>query len=141
MKKKFLTTVLAASILVMANVPIYAKNNSDTTLPEKFVGYAYSQAANTGVRDKTDDSYHYIWNQSGFNLWVQSMDSAGKKNLTTHNHAVVRKGQYFISNQVYEKGYRKCKLNITTAESGISGYVKGFWSPDSVGHYPVANPK
>ena len=140
MKKKLLTTILAASTLVMASVPAYAKNNADTKLPEKFIGYAYSQAANTGVRAKEDSTYHYIWNQSGFSLWVRSMDSTGKKNLTTKDHAVIREGRYFISNQVYEKGYRKCKLNITTATAGTSGYLKGFWSPDSVGHYPVANP-
>lgn len=140
MKKKFLTTVLAASTVIMASVPTYAKNNTDTKLPEQFIGFGYNTAANTAVRAKQDDSYHYIWNKSGFNLWVRSFDKTGRKNLTTHGYAIIPCGQRFISNVVYEKGYRACKLNVTTATEGTTGKLRGLWSPDSVGHYKVANP-
>lgn len=139
MKKRMFGLVLAMSICCMS-VPVCAKNNTDTILPSKIVGYGFNAAANTELRRKEDSSFHYIKNNSGFDLYVRSMNGALTVNYTNGNKAIVPGGQYFISNWVYERGAQYCKLNIISAKSGVTGRVNGLWSPDSVGSYPVVNP-
>lgn len=80
-------------------------------------------------------------NNSGFNLWVISYDRY-YNNRTQGLRVIIPGGEWFITNSVYKaNGYRPdlCRLNITAGTSGVSGYLKGKWSPDSVGSYPVAN--
>lgn len=136
MKKRMFGLVLAMSICCMS-VPVCAKNNTDTVLPNKKIAFAYSSAAETSLRVKEDDSSHYIRNDSGFNLWVLSKNAAGT-NRTYKNHAIVENGERSIYNSVYESGDRKCKLNITTANSSVSGRLVGVWSPDCYGSVPPA---
>ena len=75
---------------------------------------------------------HYIKNNSGFDLWVRSLSSSNV-NCTLRDHAIVKGGEWFIYNKVKENGYSSCKLDITTARAGVSGTLRGLWSPDSVG--------
>lgn len=143
-KKWLLGSILTMAIVMSLSVPALANNqesrsSSDSTFPSPFIGYAITSGYKTGLREKENDSYHYIKNTSGFNLWVISEGYPGYKNVTNGGHAIVPNGEYFITNFVSEKGYSKCRLNITTASSGTSGYLTGAWSPDSVGSYPVVN--
>ena len=138
MKKKLLALFLAVAV-GSTGIVASAKNNSDTSLPNKKVSFSFSSAAQTDLRAKEDSSSHYIKNNSGFDLWVRSLNSSNT-NLTYKGRAIVKGGQWRIHNSIYEKGYRSCKLDITSAKSGVSGYLKGVWSPDSLGSYPFANP-
>ncbi|WP_251389234.1 hypothetical protein [Mediterraneibacter agrestimuris] len=113
----------------------------DSYFKEDFIGYSTTQAHETPMRWKDNDSYHYVMNTSGFNLWVISYDRY-YNNRTRGLRAIVPGGEWFITNSVFEDhGYVRdeCRLNITSATSGVSGYLKGKWSPDSIGSYPVAN--
>ena len=81
----------------------------------------------------------YIYNQSGFDLWVQSLTS-GDINKTVNGRAIIPSGtQRRIRNTIKESGYLQCKLGITSAKSGVSGRVSGKWSPDCAGTYQAAN--
>lgn len=136
-------TVIALSMLglVLAmSTPVFANNHADTRLPgDKKVGFSYSTAAETGLRTKEDTSSHYIKNASGFDLWVVSKTS-NNLNKTVKGYAIIPSGtQRRIRNTVKEDGYSSCKLNITSAKSGVSGYLEGVWSPDSIGSYIAAN--
>ena len=48
------------------------------------------------------------------------------------------KGGWFIETNAFESGAREVKLSFSQTYGG-SGSVSGFWSPDSIGRYPVAN--
>lgn len=139
MRKKLLTLMLVLSATFATAMPVSAKNNNDINFPTKKIGFSSSQAFHTGYAAKEDKSSHYIKNTSGFNLLVISQ-APGGRNCTNKNRAIIPTAERFIYNQIYEWGYRSCRLKITTANSGTSGYLKGCWSPDSVGNYPVANP-
>nr|WP_296957443.1 DUF2712 domain-containing protein [uncultured Mediterraneibacter sp.] len=139
MKKRVLALLMVMAI-GSSGVSVQAAGNvTDKPLPNKKISFDFSTAAKTNLEYKRDDTSHYIKNTSGFNLWVRSLSSTGA-NCTLRKHAIVQTGEWFIYNTVYEKGYSKCRLDITTAASGVSGNLKGYWSPDSVGSYPVANP-
>lgn len=92
------------------------------------------------TRYKDDDSYHYVMNNSGFDLWVMSKVKQNGSSLVKGGHAIVPGGEWFITNFVFENNYRTCFLDITASKSGVSGNLKGKWSTDSVGYYPIANP-
>ncbi len=138
MKKKLISLGLVLGVTLVTSVTTHA-NNSDTSLPYVKVGFQFSQAKATPVRAKDNYTSHYIKNTSGFNLWVQSQTSSGI-NKTHNGHAIIPVAERFIYNNIKEDKYHSCKLSITTATSGTSGYISGLWSPDSVGSYPVANP-
>lgn len=143
--RKFVVSGLATACVVMSlGASAFAggpqtRSAEDSKFPTKFIGYAVSQGCQTGNRLKEDDSYHYVKNDSGFNLWILSRASDGT-NHTRGEYAIVPSGEWFITNYIYErKGESWCYLDITTAQMGITGILSGFWSPDSVGSYPVAN--
>ncbi len=138
MKKKALALIMALAIGSIGVEAQAAGNVADTNLPTQTIGFAFSTAARTALRAKQDTTSHYIKNTSGFNLWVRSLSSTDV-NCTTNNRAIVQTGEWFIWNSVKEDGYSWCKLDITTATSGTKGILRGVWSPDSVGSYPVAN--
>ena len=137
-KRKILGMLCALSISVMAGVPVCAANTGDMPLPNKLIGFSYSQAAITLERPKSDASSNYVQNTSGFDLWVESRTPSGK-NLTVNGHAIVPTAKRRVRNNIYESGYRSCKLWINTTKSGTTGYLTGGWSPDCAGDYPAAN--
>mgnify|MGYP004476932643 FL=1 len=139
MKKRWVGLGLALTI-ICTSMSAFAQNNVDTELPNKKVAFAYSTAADTALRRKEDSTSHYIKNTSGFDLWVVSKNSAGV-NRTYKNHAIIpTTKEWSIYNSVFESGDQYCKLSITSAKSGVSGYVKGVWSPDCYGYVSPANP-
>lgn len=134
-------------LMASLTLPVFAQGPTtrtahDSDIPRTFIGYSYNSGYNTyPVRDKDNNSYIYIYllNNSGFNLWVVAKSGSGANCMRNGNgHAIVPTGQYFVTNFVRERGYTNCYLNLTTAQSGTSGYVQGAWSPDSVGSYPIA---
>lgn len=141
-KRKWLASILLAMVVTMSlNIPVFADepvtiDASNSTIRRTFAGY--TSGFNTNLRRKDDDSYHYINNTSGFYLGVVSKAS-DDSNCTRNGRAVVTVGEYFITNYVKENGKNYCRLYITAAYSGTSGYVTGEWSPDSVGSYPIVN--
>lgn len=136
-KKKCLPLLMAATI-GCTSLTSLAANTGDTNFPIKAIGFQYSAAAQTQLRDKQDKTSHYVYNMSGFNLWIRSLAS-NNVNCTYKEYAIVQPGEWFIWNTVRENGYTQCKLDITTAQAGSTGILSGKWSPDSVGSYPVAN--
>lgn len=140
--KRLMSSILALGMAIALSIPVFADeampmSAMDSKFPTQFI--SYSKSYNSVIRTKEDASYNYVNNTSGFNLWVITKAGSDKSNQTKNGHAVVPSGEWFIANYVYENGYRSCLLNVTTATSGTSGYLKGKWSPDSVGSYPVAN--
>lgn len=144
-KQKWLAgTVLTMGLMMGLSVSAVAsdpttRSAKDSTFPRVFIGYDYGDGYNTSIRSKEDDSYNYVMNTSGFNLWVVTKAGTDNSNVTRGSYAIIPNGEWFITNYVYERGYRSCYLDITTAKSGVFGYLSGKWSPDSVGNYPVAN--
>lgn len=142
-KRKWLASVLLAMAATMSlSVPAFADepvvmSAVDSTIPSTYVGYI--SGFNTDIRVKEDKSYHYMKNDSGFNLCVLSRSYPDRVNRTRNSKAIVPSGEYFITNSVKEDGQNKCFLNVTSAYSGLSGYASGAWSPDSVGSYPIVN--
>ena len=142
-KRKWLTSVLLAMVATMSlSVPAFAgepetRKIRDSTIPSTYVGYI--SGFNTDIREKDDKSYHYMKNDSGFNLCVLSRSYPDRVNRTQNSKAIVPSGEYFIANYVKENGKNQCFLNVTSAHSGLSGYASGAWSPDSVGNYPIVN--
>lgn len=141
--RKWLTSVLLTMVATMCfSIPAFAneavtRDASDSKIPNQFIGY--TSGVNTSIRNKDDDSWHYIYNTSGFRLWVVSRSNPDNVNRTRGSKAIVDNGEFFITNYVWESGNRACHLNITSANSGTSGFASGWWSPDSVGSYPVVN--
>lgn len=109
----------------------------DSTIPSSFV--SYSQWMYTSSRNKDDYSYVYVKNTAGFDFYLQVL--SGNVNCTGSGHAIVpSSAERFVTNYVKERNFSNCRLHISSARSGVSGYTRGAWSPDSVGSYPVANP-
>ena len=130
--------VMSLGVSVFAGEP-ETRSAEDSYFPTAFIGYALSSGVNTPSRVKENGTWHYVMNNSGFDLWVISKTSDGA-NHTKGNHAIVPGGEWFVTNYVYEnRGRTRCYLNLTSAKAGVSGYLSGKWSPDSVGSYPVAN--
>lgn len=65
----------------------------------------------------------------GVNSWINK--NVGGKSVT------VPIGQWFIRQTVYESGGRSARLKFT--RYATDGRIKGKWSPDSVGSYPIVN--
>lgn len=137
MKRRFFIALCLCLYLMGSTVTAFANNHTDSALPTKFI--SYTTWADTPNRSKTDDSSVYIKNTSGMVLWVNIKSSSGV-NCTYNGHAAVKSGEWLMHNTVYEEGYRSCHLHISTNTNGVSGNLKGYWSPDSVGSYDYANP-
>ena len=138
MKRKIFALVMCG-IILLSESSVFANNCKNRDLPNKKVGFEFSKAAETGLRRKEDTTSHYIKNESGFDLWVISKP-ADDKNKTVNGYAIIPSNtQRRIRNRIKEDGYNWCKLNITSAKSGVSGNLKGVWSPDSIGKYTPAN--
>lgn len=135
--------VATLALPVCAQEPT-ARSATDSTIPSRFI--SYTTEYNTDHRQKDTSGYIYLKNDAGFNLWVIAKASVNSANCMSRDpnnyyaHSIVPTGQYFLTNYVIERGYGNCYLNLTTATSGTSGYVKGAWSPDSVGSYPIIRP-
>lgn len=143
-KRKWLKSIaLTIAATMCLSIPVFAEepeargNIQNTQIPEEFIGYA--SGLNTEWRWKLDDSFHYIQNTSGFDLRVVSKAHSDDSNQTRNGYALVPCGEYFIANFVHENSKINCYLYIRTSRYGTSGYASGWWSPDSVGSYPVAN--
>lgn len=130
--------VLAFSLSVLSVIPVQANNHTDSSLPTQYI--SSTTYVQTGLRDKEDDTYHYIYNTCSLEVRVISY-SQQNNNCTKGSYAVIPSGaQRFITNYVYEWGYRNCKLSIRSNISGASTTLSGYWSPDSIGSCIVANP-
>lgn len=140
---KVLCTALLASTIF--GTTAFAAETSDTNLPTSFI--SYTSNATTSVRPKTNTTPVYVNNKSGMTLWVYANGGSKPSNVSTTystgttvgTYAKVKVGKYVVHSTIYEKGYRKAWLNISTATSGVSGYCSGKWSPDTAGSYPSAN--
>lgn len=137
--KRTLIALSMFGLVMVTSSPVFAKNASNTNLPSKVVSFSYSTSAYTDLREKQDTSSHYIKNNSGFDLWVESLTS-GNVNKTVKGYAIIPSGtERRIRNTIKESGYSYCKLGITSAKSSVSGRVSGKWNPDCAGSYPAAN--
>lgn len=139
MKKKMVALLMVVGMGCTGIQAQAAGNISDEELPTKKIEFSFATAAQTRLRQKLDKTSHYIKNTSGFDLWVRSLSSTNE-NCTYKFHAIVKSGEWFIWNEVGERKFTQCKLDISTATAGTTGILRGVWSPDSVGNYPVANP-
>lgn len=136
--KKISATLLVLSLSIATVLPVYANNHGDTKLPSQYI--SSTTYVHTELRDKYDDSYHYMYNKCSIEVSVISY-SQQDNNCTNHGYALIpANSKRFISNYVYEWGYRNCKLSIRSNISGASTTLSGYWSPDSIGSYIVANP-
>lgn len=136
--KKIIAAALIMCTSIVMATPAYANNSVDSTLPSEYI--SYTTYVSTELRDKYDSSYHYIYNKCGIQISVLSY-SQSNVNCTKSSYALIpANSERFITNYVYEWGYRNCKLSIRGNIPGASVKLEGVWSPDSVGSYPVANP-
>lgn len=140
--KRLMSSILAMGMAIALSVPVFADeampmSASDSSFPMTFISSAKSY--DTIRRSKDNDSYVYVKNTSGLDLRVRTKAGSNGKNYTKNGSAVVPSGEWFVANYINENGYTSCYLTISAANAGASGYLKGKWSPDSVGSYPVAN--
>lgn len=144
MKKKILTLFMVFCTTVTMNIPVCA-TVKDSELPSKFV--ALTSYVKTDVRQKDNDTSHYVKNDTMFALKTLSKGTDGK-DYTVNGTATVPKNTIrLVRNWIYEKGpyydskktIKKCYLQISTTSMSEQGTLKGYWSPDSVGTYPNAN--
>lgn len=142
-RAKRLLAILGVSIIAMSalSLPVNAANIEDTRYTFKFDFFGKS---NTEGRAKQDASSTYIkctqLPSGGF--WVY-VDGATTKDGSWNNRTigkpkVTRTGEFFINQLVYENGERYARLGGYCW--GASQDALGYWSPDSVGSYPVLNP-
>lgn len=142
-KAKRLLAILGASIIAVSalSLPVSAANTSDTSYTFKFDFFGKS---NTGGRAKQDASSTYIkctqLPSGGFWVYVDGATSSNGSwtDRTIGEPKVTRTGEFFINQLVYENGERYARLGGYCW--GASQSAKGYWSPDSVGSYPVLNP-
>lgn len=136
--KRILAVLMVTGSVMAATVSVYANNHDDIPLPYEYISSTHN--VYTQYADKYDASYNYINNESSLRLRVITYSQNGT-NCTKNSYAVIPGNtERFITNYVYEWGYRNCRLYIRADISGSSGDLKGKWSPDSVGSCIVANP-
>ena len=143
--KKVALVMVSSLIMASTSLTAFAANTADDDLPTGTV--SYTKNVTTGVRDKTNTSPVYMNNKSGMTLWVyanggskpSSIPVTYSTNTTIGTYAKVKPGKYVIHTTIYEDGYRKAWLNISTGVAGVSGPCKGVWSSDTAGSYPSAN--
>lgn len=129
---------LAFPIMINAKVN---GNTTDELLPNGKI-YWYGLVPNylnTRLREKWDYSSHYIYNQTDIRLRVKSLDGNGV-DRTEGKEAISKPNlEMLVNNLIKENGSSICQLQISVTKLGDSTILKGLWSPDSVGHYPIAN--
>lgn len=136
-KRRLAAGLIVLSLSVMNVCTVFANNHTDRKIPKQYV--SSSHWATTDYADKQDATSHYIYNACGLRVRVVSYAQNGA-NCTNNSYAVISaNSKRFIFNSVWEDGYRNCRLSIRADVSGSSGNVTGWWSPDSIGSYPVAN--
>lgn len=140
--KKLMSSILAMGMAIALSIPVAADEAMplsavDSEFPIRFISSAKSY--DTVKRPKDNASYVYVKNTSGLDLRVRTKAGLNSTNHTKNGSAIVPRGEWFIANYINEKGYKSCFLTVSAANSGASGYLKGKWSPDSVGSHPVAN--
>lgn len=119
------TTDTAFAFSVNVNKPtVYiggrAKQNSTST---------YVHVYNVpSVYIRTDVQGYRPSSGTGNNYWT---------NETIGGTVLLKKGQWFIRQLVYENGGRSARLKLQRVST--NGIVSGMWSPDSVGSYPIVN--
>lgn len=137
MKLKRVCAFCAAALMLAGSaLPASAANTGDSLWQYEI---SYNRMSyTTGARDKQDDSATYVFYENG------TPSSLACDVLNSENQSMckkigsIKKGQEgFIAQYVYEKGYRKAKLKVTS--STTYGGAGGLWSPDSVGSYPYIN--
>lgn len=135
--RKIIAAALIMCTSITMAIPAYA-SSKDSVLPSEYI--SSTKYVSTELRNKDNSSYHYIYNKCGIPISVLSY-SQSNVNCTKNSYAVIpANSQRFITNYVYEWGYRNCRLTIRGNVGGASVLLKGVWSPDCVGSYPVANP-
>lgn len=139
MKKKIIALLLVCMCTLVTVTPAFA-SNIDSTFPSTFISNTSSYESNH--RYKENSSSVYINNTSGLDL---NVNIYGATNISSYGanctprKTIVQTGKWLMHNTVNESGYTYCYLKINANKSGVSGYLTGQWSPDSVGSYPYAN--
>ena len=142
-KTKRLLAILGISMIAVSafSLPASAANTSDTSYTFNF---NWIGQANTSGRAKQNASSTYIkCNQlpnGGFQVYVDGATSSTGSwtDRTIGQPKVTRTGEFLINQLVYESGERYARLGGYCFMASQS--AKGYWSPDSVGSYPVLNP-
>lgn len=89
------------------------------------------------LTDATDYRYNYVkvrtYGPGKINL---TCDSSGER----QDHVSCYIGQeHEVYNTIWESGYRAANIGLCSANYINTQTVSGRWSPDTVGHFPVAN--
>ncbi|MDN6768687.1 DUF2712 domain-containing protein [Bifidobacterium mongoliense] len=131
--KKLVGALISAVALFCITTPALANNHTDTSWGTTL--YAWSNTYRTPPRAKQDRSSSYVKlnaKSNGGSIWAW-IETPSSTNVGT---AVVNVGvgqQRFITQNVYENGYRQALLGVSDANSDLAAAkVSGVWSPDSV---------
>lgn len=138
MKKKIICMLCAITLVgQMGTTVVHANNYTDTKYSISYDGSGSDMAS--PVRAKEDRSAAYV-NNNGSGTTDIIVAVAGAKNSTSHtgsmsSYYVVGKGsRKYMSNSVYQNGYRKaCLLMGTTNHKKHK--MAGVWSPDNCSGY------
>lgn len=93
--------------------------------------YVYWNRRDTTIKKITLAPYGY---NSELGLYCNATDYSTASNRV---YTVSNLGKYSLTNYIYELGYTYAKLYFDAASG--SGYIHGYWSPDSAGTYNILN--
>ncbi len=139
--KKLLALGAAAMMLVgSASLPVSAIEPNTTEYGWSFNVEPTRLSTVTKEQRKIDASYTYVYYEGGtkdyFTCDVLSLAGRSQCKKTGAIHEGERG---LIEQYVYERGFRWCKLELTSDKSYSGAGGSGVWSPDCVGSYPYCN--
>lgn len=148
MRKKFMK-ILASALTVaslsfgMIGSTVNAANTTDRLFSFYVTTTRWGGAGYTGVEEKENSTSVYIKLNTDRSVRVETQGSRNQtsnfSNYTLNaSYATVKTGEWFIYNNIYERlgnSYARLAIWANTTDGNASGY----WSPDSVGDYPVVN--
>lgn len=156
-KKVISVLCLAALLLSMLCIPVFANNHTDRDFTFIFYPSAKSMFTLNGY-EKKDDSGTYLSYTDGnaqscrFSVYGGNEDSQFMctifRNETKNDHVFIARGstglirQYVYENRaVYNRYYPYTYLKgfVEVVDGGIISSAEGKWSPDSVGSLPYFN--
>lgn len=142
--RRGLAVLLASAMLVTAGMTVGANADCEDSHFGVSVGYMPDEGWDSNVRYKDNASSVYVYQKGSASLWVVTYgvpNSGTRSNETKHSYAIVPGySKRRIYNYIFENGYRKAQINLTSTSSGSTIRAYGDWSPDCCGSYPVANP-
>lgn len=119
-----------------ADPPITTYDSHDRFYSFTFPGTRYSDWA---PKDNATSMYLRVDMHNGGPVFIDDYGASnnigsGARKCTQGTPVVTYEGEFEVYNSVYESGLRWSQMR---AYSNLNGTMRGYWSPDCVGHFHV----